>query len=80
MLMTTIIALAVVPMVAGVLCLTTILALSLIFPRKEITLKNTSCSDEDDLEIGESMYDPNGNYDWSHIPDNPKIKEADLFE
>ena len=30
-------------------------------------------------EIAEFMLDPDGNYDWSHIPNDP-ISEDELFE
>jgi hypothetical protein len=30
-------------------------------------------------EMAECMLDPDGNYDWSHIPDGP-ISEDELFE
>jgi hypothetical protein len=43
-------------------------------------LQRKSCSCDNEWPDGATMLEPNGNYDWSHIPDNPKIKASDLFE
>ena len=52
----------------------------MIFPRKENPLKAKVSSCDDKFLDGDSLLDPNGNYDWLHIPDVPYVREQDLFE
>jgi hypothetical protein len=52
----------------------------MIFPRKENPLKARARSCDDEWPDGAAMLEPNGNYDWSHIPDVPYVREQDLFE
>ena len=77
--MTSIIATVTLVIMGGCLCsLLGIVALGILFPRKDSPLKNKLSSCDDSYR--DSLYDPKGNYDWSHIPDDPNITEDDLFE